>query len=204
MKIRTFGLGSVALASLLLAATPALSSNTSQDSSPAERAQTDQLNTDAANRAHSDSDTNAAALSDYDAARAAYEANLNDYDARKATYDDDRAGYEARRQEYERNRDQRWGAFRDHGRYHDIAALGSTDLVGKVVSTRGGERIGRIHDVDYSPNGRVNRIAIEVRSNRVAWLYADDVRYDPNSNVILIDLSRDQVDRLSQMRQPGS
>ena len=203
MKIRTLGLGSVALAGLLLVA-PALASGTSPDSSPAERGQTDQLNTDAANRARSDTDANSAAQSDYDAARAAYESNLNDYDARKTTYDDDRAAYEARRHDYERYRDQRWSAFRDHDGYHDIAALGSTDLVGKVVSTRGGERIGRIHDVDYSPNGRVNRIAIAVRYNRVAWLYADDVRYDPKSRAILIDLSRDQVDRLARMRQPGS
>lgn len=203
MKIRTLSLGSVALAGLLLAIAPALAA-TSQDSSPAERAQTDQLNSDAANRAHSDTDANSAAQSDYDAARAAYESNLNDYDARKAAYDNDRAGYEARRLDYERNRDQRWGAFRDHDRYHDVASLRSSDLVGKVVSTSGGERIGRIHDVDYSPDGRVNRIAIAIRDSRVAWLYADDVRYDPNSRAILIDLSRDQVDRLSRMRQPGS
>jgi sporulation protein YlmC with PRC-barrel domain len=203
MKIRTLGLGSVALAGLLLVA-PALASGTSPDSSPAERGQTDQLNTDAANRARSDTDANSAAQSDYDAARAAYESNLNDYDARKTTYDDDRAAYEARRHDYERYRDQRWSAFRDHDGYHDIAALRSTDLVGKVVSTRGGERIGRIRDVDYSADGRVNRIAIAVRYNRVAWLYADDVRYDPKSRAILIDLSRDQVDRLARMRQPGS
>jgi len=203
MKIRTLGLGSAALAGLLLVA-PALASGTSPDSSPAERGQTDQLNTDAANRARSDTDANSAAQSDYDAARAAYESNLNDYDARKTTYDDDRAAYEARRHDYERYRDQRWSAFRDHDGYHDIAALRSTDLVGKVVSTRGGERIGRIRDVDYSADGRVNRIAIAVRYNRVAWLYADDVRYDPKSRAILIDLSRDQVDRLARMRQPGS
>jgi len=204
MKIRTLSLGSVALAGLLLVVAPALAAGTSQDSSPAERAQTDQLNSDAANRARSDTAANNAAQSDYDAARAAYESNLNDYDARKATYDNDRASYEARRHDYERNRDQRWGAFRDHDRYHDIASFHSSDLVGKVVSTRGGERIGRIRDVDYSPDGRVNRIAIAVRYNRVAWLYADDVRYDPRSRTILIDLSRDQVDRLSRMRQPGS
>jgi hypothetical protein len=203
MKIRTLGLGSAALAGFLLVA-PALASGTSPDSSPAERAQTDQLNTDAANRAHSDTDANSAAQSDYDAARAAYESNLNDYDARKATYDDDRAGYEARRHDYERYRDQRWGAFRDHDGYHELASLRSSDLVGQLVSTRGGEHIGRIRDVDYSADGRVNRIAIAVRYNRVAWLYADDVRYDPKSRAILIDLSRDQVDRLARMRQPGS
>ena len=204
MKIRTLSLGSVALAGFLSAVAPSLASGTSQDSSPAERAQADQLNSDAANRAHSDTDANSAAQSDYDAARAAYESNLNDYDARKASYDNDRASFEARRHDYERNRDQRWAAFRDHDRYHGIASLHSSDLVGKVVSTRGGERIGRIHDVDYAPDGRVNRIAIAVRYDRVAWLYADDVRYDPRSRTILIDLSRDQVDRLSRMRQPGS
>ena len=197
MNIPTLSLGSMALAGLLLAAPPVLAAGTSQDSSPAERAQTNELNANV-------SAANAAAQSDYDAARAAYERSLNSYDARQATYDNDRARYEAQRQDYERNRAQRWGAFRDHDRYHDIASFRSTDLVGRMVATRSGGRIGRIRDVDFSPDGRVARIAIEIRYGRVAWLYADDVRYDPRSRAILIDLSRDQVDRLSQMRQPGS
>jgi sporulation protein YlmC with PRC-barrel domain len=205
MKIRTLSLGSVAVIGLLLAGFPALAQGSyPHDSTPAERVQTNDLNTDAANRAHGNAAANAAAQSDYDAARAAYELSLNNYDARKATYDNDRARYEALRHDYDTNRAQRWNNFRYHDRYNDIASFHSTDLIGKMVSTRSGERIGRIRDVNYTADGRVNRIAIAVSYNRVAWLYADDVRYDPRSRVILIDLSRDQVDRLSRMRQPGT
>ena len=204
MRFRTPVLSSAAVAGLLLVAAPTLASSTSPASSPAERAQTNDLNSDAANRARSDSAANAAAQSDYDAARAAYELNLNNYDARKTTYDNDRARYDAQRADYERNRAQRWDAFRYHDRYHEVASLHSADLVGKMVSTRSGENIGRISDVDFAPDGRVNRVAISMRHNRVAWLYADDVRYDPQSHAIFINLSSDQIERLAQMHQLGS
>jgi sporulation protein YlmC with PRC-barrel domain len=205
MTLRTLSLGGAAAVCLLLAAAPAFADgNYGRDSTPAERIQTNALNTDAADRASSNTAATAAALDEYDAARAAYEINLNNYDVRKAAYDNDRASYEYRRHDYERDRARRWSAFHDRDRYHEILSLRSSDLVGMTVSTRSGERIGRIRDVDFASDGRVNRIAIAIRYHRVAWLYADDVRYDPYSRAILIDLSRSQLERLARMRQPGS
>jgi hypothetical protein len=205
MNFRTLSLGGAAGACLLLAGVPASATGSfSHDSTPTERAQTDSLNATAADDAHSDNVANASAQDDYDAARAAYEINLNNYDVRKATYDNDRARYEDQRHDYDRDRLRRWSAFHDHDRYHDILSLRSVDLVGMTVSTQGGDRIGRITDVGFAANGQVVRIAIAVRHDQVAWLYADDVRYDPQSRAILIDLSEEQVDRIARIRQPGS
>ncbi len=205
MTLRTLSLGSAAMIGLLLAGSPAVADgNYSHNSTPAERVQTNDLNTNAADRARSDTNVNTAAQDDYDAARAAYELSLNNYNVRRTAYENDRARYEAQRNDFDRDRMQRWSTFRYHDRYHDIISLHSTDLVGMTVTTLNGDRIGRIRAVDFTRDGRVNRIAIGVRYGRVAWLYADDVRYDPQSRVILIDLSRDQVERLSRMRQFGS
>jgi sporulation protein YlmC with PRC-barrel domain len=205
MTIRTVSLGSAALAGLLFAAAPAFAEdNYSNVSTPAERVQTNALNSDAADRAHSNGVVSTAAQDDYDAARVAYERSLNNYDARKAAYDNDRARYEGERYYYDSYRTERWNAFHDRDRYRDVLGFRSADLIGMTVSTRNGERIGRIRDAEYNSRGQVNRIAVEVRNNRVAWVYADDVRYDPQLRVILIDLSSDQVDILVRMNHPGA
>ena len=205
MKLRTPSLGGAALAGLLLAVAPAMAEgNYHTDSTPAERVQTNALNSNAADRARTDIDANTAAQADYDAARAAYELSLNSYDVRRAAYDNDRARYEGERRYYERNRVERWSAFHNHDRYRDVSSFHSGALIGKLVSTRTGRPIGRIRDVDFTPQGQVNRIAIQVDRRRIAWVYADDVRYDPRMRVILIDLSSDQVDMLARMRATGA
>jgi multidrug efflux pump subunit AcrA (membrane-fusion protein) len=190
----------------LLAATPALADETNynQNPTPAERAQTNSLNSTAADNARANTNANAAAQSDYDAARAAYERSLNDYRDRKSDYDNDRASYDAQRANYDRQREQRWSSFRDLDHYRDVLSLRQADLIGLAVTTRDGDRIGRIHDVDFGPDGKVRRLSIEVSWHHNAWVYADDVRYDPRNRALLIDLSRDQVDRLSRMREFGS
>lgn len=206
MTIRTRLLCGAAAAFLSFAGVPAFADETNynQNPTPAERAATNDLNKDASDRARADSNVSVAAQGDYDAARAAYERSLSDYRDRQSNYDNDRARYDAERGNYDRERSLRWSAFRDNGRYHDVFSLRSTELVGLSVRTRGGERIGRIRDVDYAADGRVRRIAIEVGGRRSAWVYADDVRYDPRNRVILIDLSSDQVDRLARMRNYGT
>ena len=202
MTFKTFILGGAAVAALIALASPSFAE--SKDSTPVERAQTNVLNSNAAIQARSDTGANVAAQDEYDAARAAYERSLNNYDARKAAYENDRARYEAQRHDYDRDRTARWGAFDHYDRYREVLSLHSADLVGLNVSTMGGRRIGRIRDVDYSSDGHVYPIAIDVGYHRIAWLYADDVRYDPDNRAVLIDLSRDQVDGLIRMRSPGS
>lgn len=205
MTLRTLSLGGAAAACLMLAGAPAFAEDAyTHNSTPAERAQTNSLNTNAADDARTNADANATERDNYDAARAAYEINLNDYDARKAAYDNDRARYEAQRHDYDRDRVRRWSSFHDYGRYHDIMSLHTADLVGMTVSTQSGAPIGRITNVGMAADGRIDRIAIAFRHDQVAWLYADDVRYDPQSRAILIDLSEEQVERLARLHQPGS
>ena len=89
MKIRSLTLGSAAFAGTLLFAGAALAApddyyNTNP--TPTERAQTDQLNGNAAATAHGDADANDAAHSNYDAARSDYDRNRDAYDAMLAAH----------------------------------------------------------------------------------------------------------------------
>lgn len=196
MKLRTFALGTAA--ALLLAA-PALAQQSYYDTNPtpAERAQTNQLNSNAASQAQSDADANATANGNYNAARDTYDRNRADYDAQRAAYDRERARYQADRHGY----GHRWDAFYGYARFHDVVGMRSRDLVGLTVNTRGGNRVGRIRDIDVNSDGRVSRVAVSYR-DRVAWIDADDLRYDPETRVVLTDLSRDQIDGMARMRYP--
>lgn len=203
MTIRKLMLGGAA--ATLLAAAPALAQSIyTHEPTPEERVQTNALNTDAADQARSNNDAFQQAQYSYDSDRDRYERSLDDYRANRDSYDRERDNYEDQRALYDRDRQQRWHAFVNYGRYRAIYRFHSEDLVGLTVSTRTGEELGRIRDVNFASDGRVNRIAISISPRRTAWVYADDVRYDPVSREFLIDLSRDQVWRLSRMREFGT
>jgi hypothetical protein len=196
MKLRSFTLGTAALAGTLLFAAPGFAQQSPYDTNPtpAERAQTDRLNSNAADRAHGDADANATAQGNYDTARSNYDRDRQTYDAQRAAYERDRA-------RYYRENPRRWDAFYGHSNFSDVLSMRSDSLVGLTVSTRGGNRVGRVRDVD-SDHGRITRIAVSVGGGNVAWIDADDVRYDPGSRTVFTDLTRDQIDSLAHMRYP--
>lgn len=192
-------------AGVVLAATPVLAQSIySHEPTPEERVQTDALNTESANQARADTDAFIQAQYSYESDRDRYERSLNDYRASRDAYDRDRSRYDDQRSTYDRDRQQRWHAFANFGRLRGIYRFHSDDMVGLTVSTRFGERLGRIRDVSFTRDGRVDRIAISVGWHRTAWVYADDVRFDPVTHEFLVDLSRDQVWRLSRMREFGT
>ena len=202
MKLRSLTLGTAALAGTLFFAGAGFADPNvyNTNPTPAERAATEQLNRDAAARAHDDAAANAAAAAtarDNDnAARNNYNRNMQNYDAQRAGYERDRARYDRDHGASAR----RWNAFYGHDSFRDLAAMQGRELIGLTVSTRGGDRIGRIRDVD----GRdaVTRVSIELRHNRTAWIDADDLRYDPRARAVVTDLSRDQVDSMANMHYP--
>jgi len=203
MTVRKLLLGCAG--SVMLVATPVLAQSIyTHEPTPEERVQTNNLNTEAADQAKSDTDAFVQAKDNYDADRDRYERSLEDYRANRDSYDRQRDRYEDQRALYDRDRQQRWRAFGHYDRYRAIYRFHSEDMVGLTVYARDGGRLGEIRDVSFTPDGRVNRLAISTGWHRTAWVYADDVRYDPVTHEYLIDLSRDQVWRLSRMREFGT
>lgn len=205
MKLRTMMLctavGTLFLAGPLAAA-PSDPYNTNP--TPQERIQTDQLNGAAANRAHSDADADAAARANHDADVDAFNRDNDRVNADRARYERDRSRYERDRDGYEaRNGDaRRWNAFFGYGRFRDVTAMQSRDLMGLKVSTRDGRRIGVIGDVDTNRYGRITRVAIRIGGGSMAWVDTDDLRFDPRANVVYTVLSRDDVSGMAHMRNP--
>jgi len=204
MTFRATALTGAALAAILMIGAPASAQRSPYDTNPtpAERAQTNALNSAAANNARDDADTNdsvnATNQADYDRARADYENRMDNYDAQRAAYNRDRARYLNDRAGYAH----RWDAFYGYSRFQDVSRLSETRLMGLQVSTRGGTFIGRVRDVDTNSYGRVIRVAVSTNRDRVAWIDADDLRYDPSTRMVMTDLSRGQIDNMARMRYP--
>jgi hypothetical protein len=207
MKMRALTLGTAALAGTLLLAGSAFAEQNYYNTNPTpqERQQTDQLNGAAANQARGDADSNAADQNTYNADRARYDNDRANYDRDRATADAQRAAYLRDRARYDRDHGgyaHRWDAFYGHDRFRDVFAMPTTDLVGLTVTTRGGNRVGRVRDVDTDPSGRVSRISVSIGGGNRAWIDSDDLRFDPGSRALMTDLTRDQVNGMAHMRYP--
>src|ERR1700743_3543069 len=130
-----FLLGTTAVAATLLLAAPAFAQQSYYDTNPtpAERAQTDQLNDNAAN----DGDDAAAPSSDnqstYDANKAEYDRKMQDYNSSQDAYARDRARYHADRAAYAH----RWDAFYGYRSFRGIDQMATSELVGLRVESRG-------------------------------------------------------------------
>jgi sporulation protein YlmC with PRC-barrel domain len=204
MNFRATALTGAALAAILMIGAPASAQRSPYDTNPtpAERAQTNALNTDAASNARGNADananTNAANQADYDRARADYDNKMDNYDAQRAAYNRDRSRYLNDRAGYAH----RWDAFYGYSRFQDVSRLSETRLMGLQVSTRGGNFIGRVRDVDTNSYGRVTRVAVSTSRDRTAWIDADDLRYDPSTRMVMTDLSQGQINDMARMRYP--
>lgn len=97
MNVRKITLGSAALAAIVFCAMPASAApNYTRNSTPAERAQTEALNSGAADRAHGNTAADNAARDNYNANRANYDRGLHDNQMQNAAYDREMLQYNSR------------------------------------------------------------------------------------------------------------
>lgn len=114
MNVRKITLGSAAIAAALFCALPASAqSRYTRDSTPEERAQTEALNSRAADRAQGNFAADAAARNTYNANEAAYRDGMADHAARQDAYNRDMARYNNRYSRYSRYN--RYNHYNRHG-----------------------------------------------------------------------------------------
>lgn len=220
MKTKFLALGSAAslsLAGALLATVPAsaqYSGNPPQVSTPAEKAQTQQLNQSGT----SGTDQSPAALngqappSDRPAVAASDQAQYNDqqqqYQQQQDQYQDQKARYRAEHHQYMRDVRRydlaRW-EYTDYPRvyvyrYGDdklqrlyLISDPTHQLAQLPVEGPSGRFVGKVRNVETAPDGTPARI--EVALNRVVsvWVTPGHFRYDPYEHVLFTDLSRDAL-----------
>jgi len=193
-KIKPFALCGASVAFVMVGATaviadPAAGDPYTQNPTPQERAQTQQLNDSAAN----DATTSTAAVQDQNAA------NQAQYQAQQDQYQNDRAHYAAQRARYldERaafNFDRTHPGAWWHERYgratlDHFYAIPRDELAGLRMVREDGYMVGRITEVMRRDDGKVLRVHVELRDGERAWIDARDVRYDPDDRIVFTDLS---------------
>jgi hypothetical protein len=204
MKVRSVFLGGAYLsAGSLIGALPVSAQDYPQTSTPAEHAQTQQLNEQGAAGTASPADAD-----QYQDQQDQYQQQQQQYQVRQQRYQDRRAQYHAQRTQY----------VRDIRRY-DVARYEWTDyprvyvyryeapemrrlylladpthqLAQVPIEAPSGRFIGKVRNVQTAPDGRPLRV--EVGLNRVVsvWVSPDHFRFDPNNRVLFTDLHRDDL-----------
>jgi hypothetical protein len=187
------------------------------ESTPAERAQTRELNNQIQqNNAASEAQA-AEAKAQYDAQVTAtqfeaannnaqyraqqqqYQGQLQqnqsaqaDYAARTQAYYSLRARYAAERAAYRRGA---WPA-----RYGSWRLQSDARLVGDRVEIISGARVGTVEYVVRGTNGRIEALAVTLDNGRQVWIDENDIRFNRTNGVIVTNLDRGDLYRMSDLR----
>lgn len=197
--------------SALLVGAPVAAQNRSNESTPAERAQTRALNNqiqqnnqaaEAQYKAQLDA-TNAKAAADnarYRAQQQQYQNQLQqnqnaqaDYAARSRAYHDMRTRYARERAAYRRAV---WPS-----RYSSWRLADDARLIGDRVEIISGQRVGTVDYVVRAPGGRIEALAVRLDNGREVWIDEADVRFNRTNGVIVTNLDRGDIYRMADLRR---
>ena len=213
MKMRSLALGSVGLAASLSLATPTFAqSANSQESSPAEQSQTEQLNqqatsgtTQSPSTLNGDSAPQTVVQSDQ---QQQYEQQQQQYQAQQQHYQDQREQYRAQKQQYVRDLhryDLATYEWRDYPRVYVynydepqlkrlyLIADPTHQLAQVPVEGPSGRFIGKVRNITTGVDGRP--LQVEVSLNRIVSVMVrpEHFRFDPDSRILFTDLTREQL-----------
>ncbi|HWA88549.1 MAG TPA: hypothetical protein VG889_00835 [Rhizomicrobium sp.] len=201
MKIRTLALCGVGALALTIGAAQAGDDPYTHNPTPEERAQTQDLNSQAMGQAASDTsaDTDAqqnyrAQQQDYQAQQQQYQDRMGRYRAQQDRYHDERAAYN-----YDRTHPYTWW----HARYEEATLnhfydIPRAELVDLRVMREDGYTVGRIREIDRHGDGRVAAVRVVFRDGESAWVKARDLRYDPEDRIVFTDLSVGELHDLAR------
>jgi len=160
-----------------------------QSSTPAEQAQTQQLNQNVTN-------ANNAAVAQSDQANAEYQAQQQLYQQQLQQYRASRQNYEERSARYYAARDRYISA---HARYHrgvwssryeHSIVVYKADLLGAPVETYNGRIVGHVEELALA-NGHVDALRVTLNHDRGdVWIESADLRFNADERVVKTDLDR--------------
>jgi hypothetical protein len=180
-------------------------------STPAEQADTADLNSQAADTAAT---TNQAAQAQADANTSQYQAQQQqyqdqlrqnqraqqDYQQKSADYDSQAARYESLRARYAAER-----AAYHRGLWPDRYARWTIDqytddLLGQRVEILDGDRVGTVKDVARYSDNRVEALLVQLDNDKVVWIDRADIRYDRTDGIVMTNLDRADLRQMADER----
>jgi hypothetical protein len=195
MTLKSLALSSAAVLALSFGAAQAGDDPYTHNSTPAEQAQTQDLNAQAQGQATSDNDSDQAAQQQYQDQQQQYQSQQQQYQNDQSRYQAQQDVYAAQQAEYyDRSHPYAWW----HDRYtaatlNHFYDVPRAELIGLRVIREDGFTAGRISEVDKNPDGRVDSVKISLRNGDFAWVKARDLRYDPADRIVFTDLSIQEI-----------
>jgi hypothetical protein len=198
----------------LLAAAPAFAQDhvdasgmPTNHSTPAEQAQTSDLNAQVgANNAAADAKAGANDAQ-YQAQQQVYQGQLQqnqnaqaDYQSKAARYEDQTARYDALRMRYaaERSAYHR-GVWPD--RYNRwVIEERDAKLMGERVQLITGNRVGTVVDTAHAANGHVTALLVKLDSDKMVWIDSSDVRYNRADGIVMTNLDSHDLYNMADER----
>jgi len=206
MNLKTLALSSAAALALSFGAQAGDDPYT-HNSTPDERAQTQNLNEQAAGQARGDATVSVTTTAADPAAQQQYEDQQQQYQNDKARYDAQQDRYQVQKDIYQAEQAEYYDRSHPYAWWHEryeAATLNHfydvprAELIGLRVIREDGFTAGRISDVDKNPDGRVHAVKISLRSGDFAWVKARDLRFDVEDRIVFTDLSVDDIRALAR------
>jgi len=214
MRIRKSVLSGAAVAALTVCgAAFAQDNGYKQDSTPAEKAQTQVLNAEQQQGAVSSDAADDAAQQDYLRKLQTFEQQQQTYQQQRAHYDNEKARYDANHAVWRHRYDTaHWGARSYYGvSYEDshlvrLSTLADPEyqLAFALVVGPEGNWIGKINDVDSNWGGHPERVQIAISDTRAVWVDPKELRYDLDEHIVVTNLTRDQLRGMPNTRIQSS
>jgi hypothetical protein len=214
MRIRKFALSSAAVAALTVCgAAFAQEPGYTQNSTPAEKAQTQDLNAGQQQGAVSNGAVDDAAQQDYQQKLQAFDQQQHAYQRQRAHYDNEKARYDANHAVWRHRYDTaHWGERSYYGvSYEDshlvrLSTLANPEyqLAFALVVGPEGNWVGKINDVDSTWGGHPERVQIAISDTMAVWVNPSELRYDLDEHVVVTNLTRDQLRAMPNSRVQSS
>ena len=217
MKIRNLVLSSASFAGVLLCASLGMAqpADNSQTSSPGERAQTQQLNSQANDGTYTSPDRLNGQQPAYGSGTPTGYSGQTPPPAQQQQYQDQQQQYQDQQNQYQQQRSQ----YDNDMQRYDRAEFRYTDyphaypyryedghlwrvyliedpthqLAQAPVEDPSGAWVGKVRNVDINPGGQPLRLEIALNRRVSVWVAPSHFRFDPASHIVFTDLTRDQL-----------
>ena len=132
------------------------------------------------------------------AAQAAYDAQLREYERQQQDYKQAREAYDADMKRYQEG-DAYYApdyppvyAPAAYVPFDALEPIGNEIPINKPVQTLNGEYVGKVSNVRLA-GSLVTQLEVHINSARVTWVNASHMRYDDVADVVVTDLTADQM-----------
>jgi hypothetical protein len=169
-------------------------------STPAERAQTADLNNQiSANNQAADAQAEAN-NAQYQQQQQQYQNTLQENQAAQAKYADDAARYNALRERYRAERAAYHRGIWPDRYVHWVLEAPGTSLIGARVEIINGDHVGTVREVAHNANRTVAGLLVRLDDGPMVWIDAADVRYNTGEGIVMTNLDAHDLHLMAEER----